>query len=96
MVPGGRQESAFESDAAGAAKSDCVALIPLSPTASSSRGVWWRWSPDAAFVAQLMACAKQLPQTRGLRRASPADAESAYRTHQIPANDVGRRMRQVV
>ena len=35
--------------------------------------------PDASFVTQLIATAAQLPQTRGLRRASPEDAQTSYR-----------------
>lgn len=34
--------------------------------------------PDAAFVAHLIATAEQTPQTRALRRASPADALASY------------------
>jgi hypothetical protein len=34
--------------------------------------------PDAAFVTQLIATAAQIPQTRALRRASPADALASY------------------
>jgi hypothetical protein len=35
--------------------------------------------PDASFVTQLIATAAQMPQTRGLRRASPEDAQMSYR-----------------
>ena len=35
--------------------------------------------PDASFVTQLIATAAQMPQTRGLRRASPEDAQVSYR-----------------
>jgi len=38
--------------------------------------------PDPTFVAHLIATAEQLPQTRSLRRATPADALSAYRSVQ--------------
>jgi hypothetical protein len=73
-----------------------VALVPLSPAAPRSSGLWWRWSPNAAFVAHLMACARQAPQTRHVRRATTADAQTAYRTRQAPASVAGRRMRQVI
>lgn len=48
--------------------------LPLhtEPTRRSSR-------PDAAFVTHLIATAAQEPQTRSLRRASPADALTRYR-----------------
>ncbi|UTD30308.1 hypothetical protein [Bradyrhizobium sp. WD16] len=35
--------------------------------------------PDAGFIAQLIATAEHLPQTRSLRRADPADAQLSYR-----------------
>ena len=45
--------------------------------------------PDPSFVAQLIATAEQAPQTRSLRRASPADAQTAYgasaRTERVSA-----------
>jgi hypothetical protein len=44
----------------------------------------------------LIAEAQHVPQARGLRRASVADAQAAYRPHQAPAQGVGSRMRQVV
>jgi len=50
-------------------------------------------SPEASFVAQLMTCARE---RRRIRRASPADADSAYRSRQAPETEAGRRMRQVV
>lgn len=34
---------------------------------------------DPSFVTQLIATAAHVPQTRHLRRASPADAQSSYR-----------------
>lgn len=35
--------------------------------------------PDASFIAHLIATAKQVPQTRELRRAAVSDVEAAYR-----------------
>lgn len=78
------------------AKPACVALVPVVPTL--------RWSrvPDqqlsrADFVTQLIATAEHLPQTRSLRRATPADAKAAYgaRWHGAPAQGTGIRTRQV-
>ena len=40
--------------------------------------------PNSTFVAHLIATAEHVPQTRSLRRATPADALSAYRSHQAP------------
>jgi hypothetical protein len=39
-----------------------------------------RVRPDPSFVTQLIATAAQMPQTRLLRRASPADAHTSYRS----------------
>ena len=93
MPIGQLSDIASDDGAAPAAKPACVALIPLSPTAPREGGLWWRWSPEAGFVAQLMACARE---RRRVRRASPAAAESAYRMREMPANPVGHRTRQVV
>ena len=68
-------------------------LVPLAASV--------RWSakaarsrPDAGFVAQLIATAELAPQTRGLRRASPADAQLAYGPQSRPR--IGIRTRQIV
>jgi hypothetical protein len=56
-----------------------VALVPVTETIDRApRLVVVR--PDASFMAQLIATAEQLPQTRALRRVAPADATSAYRS----------------
>ncbi len=72
-----------------------VALVPVVPT------VQWSRIPDqgrsrADFVTQLIATAEHVPQTRSLRRASPADAKAAYgaRWHEAPAQAAGVRTRQ--
>jgi hypothetical protein len=76
-------------------KPACVALVPVVPT------VEWSRIPDqgrsrADFVTQLIATAAHEPQTRSLRRASPADANAAYgaRWHNAPAQGPGGRTRQ--
>jgi len=61
-----------------------------------------RWSPilaprpDPTFIAQLIATAERAPQTRSLRRASLADAQTAYRASQTPRADTGFRTRQTI
>ena len=61
-----------------------------------------RWSPrpvprsDPTFVAQLIATADQAPQTRSLRRASPADAQAAYGASQIRRSGPSFRTRQTI
>ncbi len=72
-----------------------VALVPLAQEV--------RWArklplprPDPSFVTQLIATAEQDPQTRSLRRASPADALSAYNTPVRIVGEAGLRTRQVI
>jgi len=82
-----RSDPALDEGAAPAGNLPSVALVPLSGSAPQER------SPDASFVAQLMACARE---RRRVRRASPADAESAYRLRQVaPSPDGGRTGRVV-
>lgn len=50
--------------------------------------------PDPTFVAQLIATADQAPQTRSLRRASLADAQTAYGASKTPRSSTGFRTRQ--
>jgi hypothetical protein len=70
-------------------------LVPVVPA------LYWSRVPDqqmsrADFVAQLIASAEHAPQTRSLRRASPADAQAAYRAHQRTADGAGIRTRQII
>ena len=74
-------------------KPPCVALVPLTPAVRWS-GVPARPLSRADFIAQLIATAEQAPQTRLLRRATPADAQHAYRASQ-PHPGSGLRTRQV-
>lgn len=78
-------------------KPACVALVPVIPAVHWSRVAEQPLS-RADFVTQLIATAEHLPQTRGLRRATPADARAAYgaRWHRAPAQVAGVRTRQIV
>ena len=76
-------------------KPACVALVPVVPT------VHWSRVPDqrmsrADFVTQLIATAEHVPQTRSLRRATPADAQAAYGARWHQARGGGLRARQVI
>jgi hypothetical protein len=51
--------------------------------------------PDPGFVTQLIATAEQAPQTRFLRRATPAAAKIAYGAARAPRSSAGFRTRQV-
>ncbi|MGO8909565.1 MAG: hypothetical protein ACLQDM_09625 [Bradyrhizobium sp.] len=77
-------------------KPACVALVPVIPSAQWSQGPVRRWPPNSIFVTQLIATAEQAPQTRGLRRATLADAKSAYNARQGLARSAGSRTRQII
>jgi len=73
----------------------CVALVPVVPA------VHWSRVPDqqasrADFVTHLIATAEHAPQTRSLRRATPADAQAAYRARQSQAQGASSRTRQII
>ena len=73
----------------------CVELVPVTqsvswtPPAITSR-------PDPTFLVQLIATADQAPQTRSLRRASPADAQMAYGAGRTRRDSTGFRTRQTI
>jgi hypothetical protein len=72
----------------------CVALVPVTAAADRSRIPAQRLS-RADFVAQLIATAEHAPQTRSLRRASLADAQTAYGASQTRRGLTGFRTRQI-
>jgi hypothetical protein len=74
------------------AKPPCVALVPIVTAA--------KWSPisssqlslsNSIFVAHLIATAEHVPQTRSLRRATPADALTAYSANRHRLDGAGMR-----
>jgi hypothetical protein len=67
----------------------CVAVVAVTPTVYEAPKLALT-RPNANYVAQLIATAEQLPQTRNLRRAEPADALSAYsaRQRKLPGETV--------
>ena len=73
----------------------CVALVP------TAQELTWAHKmtlprPDPSFVTQLIATAEQVPQTRNLRRAAPADALSAYNAPRPTVSAAGLCTRQVI
>ena len=74
----------------------CVAMVPLAPTPPHWARKLLNPRPDPTFVAHLIATAEQLPQTRSLRRAAPADALSAYHARARNAQDAGLQTRQTI
>ncbi len=90
-------EQAAEDGVLPDAKPPCVALVPMSEPAPWTRAFpRWRSQPDSIFVTHLIATAEQVPQARNLRRATPADAQTAYRANQRPIPRAGIRTRQVI
>jgi hypothetical protein len=73
----------------------CVALVPLAQELISASKLPLP-RPDPSFVTQLIATAEQVPQTRSLRRAAPADALSAYNTPRRAVREAGLCTRQVI
>jgi len=74
-----------------------VALVPVTTSARWSRTSGLEPSrPSSIFVAHLIATAEQVPQTRSLRRATPADAQTAYRANQRQVLGAGVRTRQII
>ncbi len=84
----------YETEAADTQAS--VDLVPLTSAAHGARIAHQMTRPDPSFVAQLIATAAHLPQTRNLRRAAPSDAHSAYTAQHRPQPVVGCRTRQVI
>jgi hypothetical protein len=75
----------------------CTALVPIARPAAWSQSFSQPLSrPDSPFVAHLIATAEQAPQTRNLRRATPADAKSAYSASRFQAQGAGVRTQQII
>src|SRR3984893_5530167 len=70
-------------------------LGPVVPTIHWSH-VPAQQTSRADFVTQLIATAEYAPQTRSLRRATPADAQAAHPAHQRHADGAGIRTRQII
>ena len=85
-------ESAAE---AADAEPACVALVPVTPLQWTSATPCLS-RPDPCFVTQLIATAEQAPQTRTLRRATSADAQTAYTASRHPTQGAGGRTQQII
>jgi hypothetical protein len=95
MSSTGRPEQSVDDGVVADAKSACVALVPVTSSAQWSQSASLP-PPNSVFVTHLIATAEQVPQTRGLRRATAADAQSAYRARQYQARAAGVRTRQII
>ena len=91
MLSSGRPQQILDDgpDAAPAS----VALVPMVASAQRSQA---SSRPSSTFVTHLIATAEQAPQTRNLRRATPADAQTAYQANQRPVAGTGFRTRQII
>ena len=87
-----RPEQTADDGVPGDGKSACVALVTAVPAIHRPHGLDRQMS-RADFVTQLIATAAHVPQTRNLRRATPADAQAAYgaRLHQAPSGGLPAR-----
>ena len=89
-----RPEQTVDDGVVADAQPPCVALVPMVQSAPWSRVNSRPAQPDSIFVTHLLATAEQLPQTRSRRRATAADAQTAYGPHQ--AQGAGIRTRQII
>ncbi|MGL4263938.1 MAG: hypothetical protein ACRCV5_16595 [Afipia sp.] len=93
--PGAQARQAAATEPRSAETVPSRALVPLEAPARAPALRLAR--PDASFVTHLIAMAEQTPQTRTLRRATPADARAVYnRAATTPANFYGKALSQVV
>ncbi len=97
MLSNGRPEQTIDDGVVVDAKPASVALVPVITSARWSRTSGLEPSrPSSIFVTHLIATAEQVPQTRSLRRATPADAQTAYRANQRQVLGAGIRTRQII
>ena len=97
MSDSDRSEPTADDGVVSDAEPACTALVPIArpaPWSPSSHQSLAR--PNSIFVAHLIATADQVPQTRHLRRATPADAQSAYSVTRHPVKGSGIRTRQII
>jgi hypothetical protein len=97
MSSGDRPQQTLDEGALADAAPASVALVPTVAAAQRSQAAIRPLSrPSSIFVTHLIATAEQAPQTRSLRRATPADAQTAYQANRRPVADAGFRTRQIV
>ena len=101
MSGNGRPEQTVDGGGAADARPACVALVPMvQPTEWARTASRQPSRPASTFVTQLLATAEHAPQTRSLRRATAADARTAYSASQhqvqIQARVAGIRTRQII
>ena len=96
MSDNGRPEQTVDDGDVADARPACVALVPVAqPTEWTGTASQQPSRPASTFVAQLLATAEHAPQTRSLRRATAADAQTAYSANR-QARVAGIRTRQII
>jgi hypothetical protein len=97
MLSSGRPEQAADDGTVPAPQPACVELVPTAPSAPwSPAPIRPLPRPSSIFVTHLIATAEQAPQTRNFRRATAADAQTAYGARQSPVGHPGLRTRQII
>ena len=97
MSGSGRPEQTVDDGGVADARSACVALVPMVQPTEWTRTASQQFSrPASTFVTQLLATAERAPQTRSLRRATAADAQTAYSANRRQAPGAGIRTRQII
>jgi hypothetical protein len=95
MSGSGRPDQAVDDGGVADARPACVALVPMAQPMEWTRTAGQQPSqPASTFVAQLLATAEHAPQTRSLRRATAADAQTAYSANRQAG--AGVRTRQII
>jgi hypothetical protein len=94
MADTDRSDEVMNGEVLTGAEPACVDLVPVTAVHRSPGRVATR--PDPTFVTQLIATAEQVPQTRSLRRAVLADAQTAYGARPQERRGVARRTRQII
>jgi hypothetical protein len=95
MTGSSRPEQAIEDGVFSDVEPACVALVPV--VASAQWSIPSQLSrPNSIFVTHLIATAEQVPQTRSLRRATAADAQTAYSVNRHALQGAGLRTRQII
>ena len=95
MSDTGRPEQTTDDGVIYDAKPACMALVPTVTSAQWSQIPQLSRS-DSTFVTHLIATAEHVPQTCSVRRATPADAQSAYSANQHRLQGAGIRARQII
>jgi hypothetical protein len=97
MLDSDRPEQKVDDSVFADAEPACTALVPVVVSAQWSQIPNLQLSrSNSTFVTQLIATAEHLPQTRSLRRGSPADARTAYNQVQGTVQGAAIRTRQVI